>query len=259
MRQIPSLWTIEANQKIGETPEAGNSWKETILNEIGNLLNFKVFDVVVWEDVSSTECVWKIVVNFLTKHTKESTPERECIDKRKRRVCFGDHHMTSGVHFERTEAYAPVPSWTAIKLQLVLTAKHRFGLRVFDCTAAYLQVELKKPLYARSPKGLMSVLQKEMGEKLGSSPSDIWKFRKTLYDYGGSSRLWWDKVSTWLKGYDFSPLGNSGTFLMLDRHDVDDVSMQGIILLNLYSDDGLASIDNSKLWDRFMLDFKDCF
>ena len=167
--------------------------------------------------------------------------------------------MTAGVHFERTEAYAPVPSWTTIKLQLALTAKHRFGLKAFDCTAAYLQAELKKPLYARPPKGLMSVLQKEMGGKLGSSASDIWKLRKALYGYAGSSRLWWDKVSAWLKGYGFRPLGNSGTFLMLDRRDADDVSMQGIILLNLYSDDGLASIDNSKLWDKFMIDFKGAF
>jgi hypothetical protein len=40
-----------------ETPEAGNSWKEAILNEIGNLLNFKVFDVIAWQDVPSTERV----------------------------------------------------------------------------------------------------------------------------------------------------------------------------------------------------------
>ncbi len=56
-----------------------------------------------------------------------------------------------------------------------------------------------------------------------------------------------------------SPLGNSGTFLILDRRDTDDVSMQRIILLNLYSDDGLTSIDNSKLWDKFMLNFKGVF
>jgi hypothetical protein len=57
-----------------------------------------VFDVVAWEDVSSTEHVWEIVVNFLTKRTKDITPEREYIDKRNCRVCFGDHHMTAGVH-----------------------------------------------------------------------------------------------------------------------------------------------------------------
>jgi hypothetical protein len=57
-------------------------------------------------------------------------------------------------------------------LKSTLTAKHRHGLRAFDCTAAYLQAELKKPLYARPPKGLMSVLQKEMGG-LGTNASDV--------------------------------------------------------------------------------------
>ena len=242
-----------------DSPKAGNSWKDAILNEIGNFMKFKVFDVIAWENVPTGERVWQIVVTFLTKRTKDSTPEQECIDKRKCRICFGGHHMTAGVHFERTEAYAPVPSWTTIKLQLALTAKHRLGLKAFDCTAAYLQAELKKPLYARPPKGLMSVLQKEMGEELGSSASDIWKLRKALYGYAGSSRLWWDKVSSWLKEYGFRPLGNSGTFMMLDRRDSSDASMRGIILLNLYSDDGLASIDNSALWDRFMIDFKNAF
>ena len=242
-----------------ESPKAGNSWRDAILNEIGNFMKFKVFDVIAWENVPTGERVWQIVVTFLTKRTKDSTPEQECIDKRKCRICFGGHHMTAGVHFERTDAYAPVPSWTTIKLQLALTAKHRLGLKAFDCTAAYLQAELKKPLYARPPKGLMSVLQSEMGEELGSSASDIWKLRKALYGYAGISRLWWDKVSSWLKEYGFRPLGNSGTFMMLDRRDSSDASMRGIILLNLYSDDGLASIDNSVLWDRFMIDFKSAF
>jgi hypothetical protein len=138
--------------KNWETPEAGNSLKEAILNEIGNLLNFEVFDVIAWEDVSSTESVWQIVVNFLTKSTKDITPERECIDKRKCRVCLGGHHMTSGVHFERTEAYDPVPSWTTIKLQVALTTKYRFGLRAFDYTAAYLQAELKGHYMPVHPK-----------------------------------------------------------------------------------------------------------
>jgi hypothetical protein len=54
-------------------------------------------------------------------------------------------------------------------------------------------------------------------------------------------------------------LGNSGTFMMLDRRNADEESMRGIILLKLYSDDGRASTDNSTLWNRFMLDFKKAF
>jgi hypothetical protein len=47
--------------------------------------------------------------------------------------------------------------------------------------------------------------------------------------------------------------------MLMDRRNADEESMQAIILLNLYSDDGLASIDNSTLWDKFMLDFKKAF
>ena len=79
--------------KNWETTKAGNSWKDEILNEIGSLMKFKVFDVIAWQDVPTGERVWQIVLNFLTKRTKDSTPERECIDKRKCRVCFGGHHI----------------------------------------------------------------------------------------------------------------------------------------------------------------------
>ena len=105
----------------------------------------------------------------------------------------------------------------------------------------------------------MSVLQKEMGGKLGSSVRDTWKLFKALYGYAGSSQLWWDEVSGWLKEYGFRPLGISGTFMMLDRRNDDNESMQGIMLLNLYSDDGLSSIDNLTLFDKFMIDFNGAF
>jgi len=59
----------------------------------------------------------------------------------------------------------------------------------------------------------------------------------------------------WLYDYEFCTLGNSGTFMMLDRRDLPG-DVGGIILLNLYSDDGLGSTDNSALWDSFMVDFK---
>ena len=55
--------------------------------------------------------------------------------------------MTTGVHYAKPDSYAPVPSWTTIKLQLALTSKHKMQLRAFDCTAAYLQADLKDPLY----------------------------------------------------------------------------------------------------------------
>ena len=65
------------------------------------------------------------------------------------------------------------PAWTTIKLQLALTSKHRMKLRAFDCTAAYLQADLKDPLYVRPPKGLMEAMEQDK--------NDIWKLKKSLY------------------------------------------------------------------------------
>jgi len=46
--------------------------------------------------------------------------------------------------------------------------------------------------------------------------------------------------------------------MMLDRRDLPG-DAGGIILPNLYSDDGLGSTDNSALWISFMVDFKVAF
>ena len=62
----------------------------------------------------------------------------------------------------------------------------------------------------------------------------------------------------WLHNYGFRTIGNSGTFMMLDRRDLPG-DAGGIILLNLYSDDGLGSTNNSALWNSFMVDFKVAF
>jgi len=59
----------------------------------------------------------------------------------------------------------------------------------------------------------------------------------------------------WLHDYGFRTLGNSGTFMMLDRRDLPG-DAGGIILLNPYSDDSLGSTDNSALRDSFIVDFK---
>ena len=62
-----------------------------------------------------------------------------------------------GVHYNRINAYAPVPTWSTIKLQLAPTSRHNLQLKAF-CVAAYLQAILKDPLYVYPPKGLMQEL-----------------------------------------------------------------------------------------------------
>jgi len=95
-------------------------------------------------------------------------------------------------------------------------------------------------------------------QELGQDPNKIWMLNKALYGWLPSGRIWLDKVSTWLHDYCIRTLGNSGTFMMLDRQELPG-DAGGIIPLNLYSDDGLGSTDNSALWNLFMVDFKVAF
>ena len=78
---------------------------------------------------------------------------------------------------------------------------------------------------------------------------------KALYGWPPSGRIWFDKVSTCLHNNGFHTLGNSGTFMMLDQQDLPG-DAGWMTLLNLYSDNGLGSTDNSALWDSCMLSFK---
>jgi len=215
---------------------------------IDNLKKFDVFKITPLSSVTSGTKIFSIVTGYLTKRTKARNPEHEEVDKQKCRICLGGHKAIEGVHYNRIDAYAPVPTWTTIKLQLALTSWHYLELKAFDCVAAYLQAALKDPLYIYPPKGLM--------HELGQDPNKIWKLNKAIYGWPPSSgRIWFDKVSTWLHDYGFCTFGNSGTFMMLDQRHLPWDAV-GIFLLNLYSDDGLGSTDNSALWDSLIVD---CF
>jgi len=168
------------------------------MNEIENLKIFDVFKITPLSSVPSGTKIFSIVTGYLTKRTKASTPEHEEVDKRKCRMCLGGHKAIEGVHYNQLDAYAPVCTWSTIKLQLALTSRHHLQLKAFDCVAAYLQADLKDALYVYPPKGLK--------QELGQDPNNIWMLNKSLYGWPPSGRIWVDKVSTWLHDYGFCTL-----------------------------------------------------
>jgi len=160
----------------------GNSWYESIMTEVQNLLRFKVYTAVD-KTAADGHNIFPTLNNFLTKRTKDSTPQIEVIDKRKTRIVSGGHRCVAGRDFCRLDAYAPVPIWRQVKLQLAMAAIHGLKLKAFDCTAAYLQTPIEKELYVRPPKGLM--------ELLGEDKDSVWKLDKALYGYPVTSSLWY--------------------------------------------------------------------
>jgi hypothetical protein len=191
-----------------KTVKQGNSWYESIMTEVNNLIKYNVFTVVSRQSTGGAN-IFPTLINFLTKRKKESTAEKEVIDKRKTRIVFGGHKMTRNKDSNPIEAYAPVPSWTVDKVQLALAAIHRLNLKAFDCTAAYLQTPIDFELYVTPPPGIIKLMQYKS--------DSVWKLNRVLYGNPMSVNLWYTKLFTYLKSYGFQPLGNSVTFMCLDR------------------------------------------
>jgi len=61
-------------------PTQGNSWYDAIMSEIGNLRKFNVFEVIPISSLPSGKRLFSIVISFVTKRTKDSTPEKEVMD-----------------------------------------------------------------------------------------------------------------------------------------------------------------------------------
>ena len=77
---------------------------------------------------------------------------------------------------------------------------------------------------------------------------------KAIYGHPLSARRWYEKLFTYLKSYGFVPMGNSATLLLLDRRSA--AVNPGLILLNVYSDDGLGATSGDEIWDEFIRDLK---
>ena len=123
-----------------------------------------MFKIIPLLSIPSGTKIFSIVTGYLTKRTKAGTSKHEEVDKRKCRMCLGGHKAIEGVHHNRIDAYDPVRTWTTIKVQLALTSRHRLQLKAFNCVAAYLQADLKDPLYVYPLKGLMQELGQDLNK-----------------------------------------------------------------------------------------------
>jgi len=55
--------------------------------------------------------------------------------------------------FNYWETFAPVVTWTTIRLIVTLAIIHKWETRQINCVMAYLQAEIEGEMYMRLPKG----------------------------------------------------------------------------------------------------------
>ena len=78
-----------------EKPAQGNSWWESIISEVDNFIRYGVFTIVDAKTAGYNQ-ICPCVITFVTKRTKDSTPENDIVDKKKTSICFGGHRCILG-------------------------------------------------------------------------------------------------------------------------------------------------------------------
>ena len=115
------------------------------------------------------------------------------IQKFKARFCVRGDKQVEGVDFFDT--YAPVVSWTTIRLLLVLKGYLGLATKQVDFSNAFAQADVKEKVYMELPKGF-------------EPPSDgdhVLKLNKSLYGLRQAPLNWFEYLSVGLRKHGFEP------------------------------------------------------
>lgn len=182
-----------------------NGWKNAIDDEVKNILENETWKIVKDNNQPRIDAVWK----FKTK--TDSNGEQV---KRARLVARGcKQNKNEGT-------YAHVPSSTAVKTFLAITANRRLKMEQMDIKAAYLNSYLKEDIYMTVPRGL-------------PAEGKLCKLKKAIYGLRQASQAWIAEFESFMKKNGFvnteidvclyrrSKLENEGTTYVLNY--VDDI------------------------------------
>ena len=100
--------------------------------------------------------------------------------KWKAQLNFDGSRMIKGVHYD--ESFAPVASWGAIRLLLIMVLMHGWSTRQIDYDSAYTQAQVERELYMDIPKGFQIKQEDKSQYTL--------KIHKNIYGQKQASRVW---------------------------------------------------------------------
>ena len=175
--------SLKANKKVNDPDlpsfdEAMHShekakWLEAMQKEIDALT-----EKGTWEEVPESQAKTKILPTTWVLKVKRN-PEGEAT-KFKARICVrGDLE-------EKTDesTYAPVASWTTVRLFLVTCLALGWYTCSVDFSNAFVQAYLKHPVWIHVPRGYSSTVRKDVRTVL--------RLKKSLYGLTAAPRLWYE-------------------------------------------------------------------
>jgi hypothetical protein len=213
----PDTLTFDQAMQDSEHKE---QWKEAMRDEIQQLENHGT-----WEQVSITDAKTKVLPVTWVLRRKRS-PDGE-IKKLKGRLCIrGD--LQEGVF----DTFAPVVAWSSVRLFLVLTMMMRWETCSIDFSNAFVQAELKEPVWIHLPRGFHS----------NGTAKTCLRLKRSLYGLSEAPRLWHEHLLKALLELGLTP-SRQDQCLFYTKN----------LLIVLYVDDAGIAAPETKYIDEFIM------
>ena len=104
------------------------------------------------------------------------------VKKWKARLNIDGSRMKQGVHYDQT--YAPVASWSSVRLLLTLAAVYGWHTTQLDYVLAYPQAPVEREIYMEIPKGF------DLTDEALSKKDYVLKLHRNVYGQKQAGRVW---------------------------------------------------------------------
>ncbi len=215
-------------------------------DEIKGLQKFDVMDI---EHISQLSAKAKLL-SSIWSYRRKRLPNGVLL-KYKSRICVNGKEQAFGRDY--WETYAPVASWSTIRLMIILSTLMNLKTRQVDYTQAFPQAALTEPVFMKIPQGWYINDKGELTQHDDPKFNDTthyFKLKRNLYGCKQAARNWFKHLTNGLLNQGFTQ-SKTDCCLFL-RHDCILVVYVDDCLIFARSDDTISSLIQS-LSSTFLL------
>jgi hypothetical protein len=198
-------------------------WREAMQKEISSLESLGS-----WDEVDISDATSRVIPGTWVFRVKR-TPDGEIKKRKARFCCRGD------LQDDDFETFAPVVSWTSVRLFLILTTILGWITCNIDFSSAFLQADLPSPIWVHLPRGFTS-------QRPGRT---CLRLKKSQYGLTIAPHLWHQHLIAALKEMGFKQCSLDQCLLYKEN-----------VLVIIYVDDVGVAAPTEALLDGFVEDLR---
>jgi hypothetical protein len=214
--------TMTYDQAMADTDHV-QEWREAMQKEISSLESLGS-----WDEVDISDATSRVIPGTWVFRVKR-TPDGEIKKRKARFCCRGD------LQDDDFETFAPVVSWTSVRLFLILTTILGWITCNIDFSSAFLQADLPSPIWVHLPRGFTS-------QRPGRT---CLRLKKSQYGLTVAPHLWHQHLIAALKEMGFKQCSLDQCLLYKEN-----------VLVIVYVDDVGVAAPTEALLDGFVEDLR---